>query len=610
VNMANVAFIIAPTDSVWIRDYGPRFDLLDDVRVITDHIYNRPRTYDDGLPIIVANQWHMPCFDLPLYSGGGNFLPAADGSLFMTTLVTDENPGLSAQDIADLMSEYCGVSELVLFPRFPSYIDSTGHIDMWMTLIDEDTCIISDFFSQGPGYPAYDITEQATIDMQNRGYTVYRTPAFSDGTHYTYTNCQIMNNKIFVPQFYGSHAARDAQAIATFQAAAPTKTIVGIDCSSVIYSAGAIHCIVMGVPAYGSSAPAAKVLSANGGEYWAAGSQHDIRWAADDDRGVLGVDLYYSTDGGATFPYVIATGEPHDGVYEDWTVPQTYSTQVRLKAVAHDKASNTGEDVSDEDFAIPYAVTTVYTFADGAGVDKWAYGDYTDAWDEDLQGNRLPLECDTPITSFQSNAYGRIAYSDATGGDTDANRYTNPNPGSLKESTLIAVFTLAENPADVLEIDALWEGYADACQHTEMYVWDYTEGNWGSGAGDYGNNNFMDNCSGNVDRVMRGLITVDDDVSRYVGPGGEFTVLVYDDEDSAATFHDYMEVAVTAGSACPGDLNDDGFRNVSDFTLFAAAYNSQLGDPSYNPLADLNSDGFVNVSDFTAFAGNYGTACP
>ena len=61
---------------------------------------------------------------------------------------------------------------------------------------------------------------------------------------------------------------------------------------------------------------------------------------------------------------------------------------------------------------------------------------------------------------------------------------------------------------------------------------------------------------------------------------------------------------------CPGDLDGDGFRNVTDFTLFTAAYGSEVGDPNYDPAADLNGDGFVNVTDFTEFAAVYGTACP
>jgi hypothetical protein len=65
----------------------------------------------------------------------------------------------------------------------------------------------------------------------------------------------------------------------------------------------------------------------------------------------------------------------------------------------------------------------------------------------------------------------------------------------------------------------------------------------------------------------------------------------------------------TAPQECPGDLNGDGYRNATDFTLFAMAYGSHLGDPNYNPAADLNGDGYVNVSDFTLFASHYGQPC-
>lgn len=61
---------------------------------------------------------------------------------------------------------------------------------------------------------------------------------------------------------------------------------------------------------------------------------------------------------------------------------------------------------------------------------------------------------------------------------------------------------------------------------------------------------------------------------------------------------------------CPGDLDADGYRNVTDFTAFAGAYSSQRSDPNYNPAADLDGDGYVNVTDFTVFAGYYLVPCP
>ncbi len=42
-NMSRVVPIVRTTDTIWIRDYGPRYTYEGDVRVISDHTYNRPR---------------------------------------------------------------------------------------------------------------------------------------------------------------------------------------------------------------------------------------------------------------------------------------------------------------------------------------------------------------------------------------------------------------------------------------------------------------------------------------------------------------------------------------------------------------------------------------
>jgi hypothetical protein len=61
---------------------------------------------------------------------------------------------------------------------------------------------------------------------------------------------------------------------------------------------------------------------------------------------------------------------------------------------------------------------------------------------------------------------------------------------------------------------------------------------------------------------------------------------------------------------CPGDLDGDGVRDLTDFTLFAAAYGSVVGDANYNLCADLDGDGVVDLTDFGLFAAGYGVACP
>jgi hypothetical protein len=61
---------------------------------------------------------------------------------------------------------------------------------------------------------------------------------------------------------------------------------------------------------------------------------------------------------------------------------------------------------------------------------------------------------------------------------------------------------------------------------------------------------------------------------------------------------------------CPGDLDGNGFRDFTDFNMFADAYGSQPGDPDWNPDADLDDNGFIDFTDFNIFADLYGTPCP
>lgn len=72
--------------------------------------------------------------------------------------------------------------------------------------------------------------------------------------------------------------------------------------------------------------------------------------------------------------------------------------------------------------------------------------------------------------------------------------------------------------------------------------------------------------------------------------------------------------ASTRGATCPGDLNADGYVDDTDFTIFAAAYNTlDCADPAMLPgcPADLNSDGVVDDTDFTVFAPAYDALlCP
>ena len=103
------------------------------------------------------------------------------------------------------------------------------------------------------------------------------------------------------------------------------------------------------------TAPTVTVSAPASGDVWYAGSTQTITWTATDNvPGALTYTLYYSTDGGSTYPgvNVIATANTAQGYNtQSWTIPGgVSSTTCKVKVTATDAAStpNSGNDESDQ----------------------------------------------------------------------------------------------------------------------------------------------------------------------------------------------------------------------------------------------------------------------
>jgi agmatine deiminase len=577
-DMSQVQFIIRTTDSVWIRDYGPRFIFEDGNRAIIDHVYNRPlRPNDDAFNDYLAALWAEPQYDIPLTHGGGNFHLFTNGEAFMSSLILAENPGLTEQDVKDLFLEYENV-DLTIYTGFPTSFDSTRHIDMWMFPLGDDKILIGQY-SPSTGQP-YTITEGAVADLTARGYTVYRTPGWNTGgVHYTYTNAVILNDLVFISTFGGSYTSQDAQALSVFQTALPDKTIQQIDSSSIIGAAGALHCIMMHVPAYANPIPSAHVLSPNGGEVWMVGTPHNITWSAYDDVGVTGIDLYYSTDGGTTYPHVIATGEPNDGVFS-WTIPHTLSTQCRVKVVAHDADLNSGEDVSDADFTIahpPPAPQAVYSFpldADPGWTTEgqWAFGDPAGLGSHNHDPN---------------NGYtGTNVYGYNLNGDYP----NNLSPTRYLKTTVLDCSNLSGTQLRFWR----WLGVEGTDQATVEVSNDGTNWTvaWDNPSGSATSDSVWSLQTYDLAAVADGQPTV------YVRWGMGPT-------DSGVTYPGWNldDVEVWAITPSPCDVDGDSFVDMYDYGMFCLCLTTGPGgglDPGCE-AADLDGDGDADLADFALF---------
>ena len=597
-----VEFIIEPANAIWMRDYGPHFIWQNDTLGIVDSNYYPTRPLDNFIPTLIGDDhFIIPTYDIGLYYSGGNFQPGPDRTAVMSSLINNDNPSTEGFDedfIAELFQTYQGIDELHIFPQLPASVDGTGHIDMWMYIIDEDTVIISEFKS-GSDPTAIQITNNAVPYMQNLGFTVYRTPAWNANhpdngysTHWTYTNCFRVNDRIFIPTYgstYPDYADEDAQALAAFQAAAPHLEIVQIDCYPIIWAAGAIHCIVMQVPRYTDPEPSAHVIWPDGGEFLVSGTTQTIQWSATDTYNVEipQIDLYYSIDGGNNFDFIDST--TNTGFY-DWEVPYVETDQAKIKVVAISADSDEGAGISSDVFNISSVDQSVYDFATDAGVNKYCYG-HQSTWTS-IDGNRKPV-----TTEIDPTDYPKLAYSDATGNDYDPNRYISPNPSP--RSTHIFEFKIDEEIDSIKDIEITWEGYSSTCTQMELYIWDYIENQWGDGDGLYNQNRYMDNWAGNRDGYLSKHIRSDFD--RYIRSDGQMTFLLYAERVSSRSLHDYISLIVSRNF--PNDPPDaptiEGLTRGSAGIKYNYTFTST--DPNGDDVSYNISWGDGNITDWTTY---------
>jgi hypothetical protein len=604
--MSKVVFLVHPNDSIWLRDYGPHFIFQGGALAIVDSHYYPNRSLDNFIPTLVGDDdFGMPTYDIGLYYSGGNFQPGPNRSGFVTSLVSADNPasgGFTTSLIQEFYRDYQGIDTLHIMPQLPGSVDGTGHIDMWMYLVDEDTVIISEFVS-GSNATAISITNNAVPYMQALGFNVFRPKAWNSGsTHYTYTNAFRVNDRIFVP-VYGTaivpggvagYNDEDADAMAKWAAAAgPGVEIVPIQCNSIIPAAGAIHCIVMQVPRYDALIPSAHVIAPAADDIWLTGATETIRWNASDthNAALASIDLAYSIDDGANWA-PIAHGIPDSGAYV-WSVPSAVGSQARIRVTAHAADGDVFAAVSERYRQLSGTATT-YTFASGAGSNKFGYGHQTTTWSANVSGKIAPV-----ATALTAANYVALSTSNAIGGDTDANRYISPSVSSGNEATHLFRVLLNEDPADIDEIRVNWEGYADNCTQAELYVWDRGASEWGNGAGSIGQNRFLDSFAGNRDDRLDGVIRSGFD--DYVDVDGSIRFLVYGQRSADETFHDFLSVTVKVVDECVGDLDGNGQVNGADLAILLGAWGACVGCP-----ADMNGSGGVDGADLAILLGGWG----
>ena len=246
VNMDNLTFVNAPTNSYWVRDYGPWYIFEDRQPAIVDNIYNRPRPNDDEIPGVFANYWGIPMYGMNLQHTGGNMMEDGRGHGVSDDLVLQEN-GNNEENVRNKMRDYLGIDpyHITIDPQG----DYIAHVDCWGKYLAPDKILIARLPQSNSHYADYESVAEyfaTTNCCWGYPYHVYRVDEPGGYTLAPYTNSLILNKKVYVPM--GTNTTYNNNALAVYQEAMPGYEIIGVNGGYPGWeNTDALHCRARGI---------------------------------------------------------------------------------------------------------------------------------------------------------------------------------------------------------------------------------------------------------------------------------------------------------------------------------------------------------------------------
>ena len=261
--------LVCPTNDSWIRDYGAitvratNGIISASSKLVTlDFTFNSwggkypPWDKDDAVPVFMAQRRERELCPVNFVLEGGSIDANGQGQLLTTTqclLNPNRNPGLGRGEIEEVLHGYLGITQTLWLESGINGDDTDGHVDDLARFSDARTilCAVETDASDENYRPLKANIEALnryarTVDLEvveipmplRQEKAGLRTPA-------TYLNFLILNGVVLVPVF---RDRRDDHTLQVFEKRFPDRRIVPVDCRSLVFGQGAIHCSSMQEP--------------------------------------------------------------------------------------------------------------------------------------------------------------------------------------------------------------------------------------------------------------------------------------------------------------------------------------------------------------------------
>lgn len=244
VDLENVEFVSVPTDSIWVRDFGPRVVRTEHGRVAVDFSYSG-RDSDDALSAHLAALWKLPLEQLPIEVEGGNLLSNGRGTCITSVGLFEQNPKLSEHQVRAALAESLGCEHLLILPALDG--EATGHVDMYASFTGPRDVLVGRYQPKDDPVNA-ELLDRAAAQLSRAGFRVRRLPMPPDDDQVfrTYVNATPVNDAVLVPVYMDTNKG-EAEALAAWAAAYPGREIIPIASSELIELEGAVHCATLSI---------------------------------------------------------------------------------------------------------------------------------------------------------------------------------------------------------------------------------------------------------------------------------------------------------------------------------------------------------------------------
>ncbi|MBE7169833.1 MAG: agmatine deiminase family protein [Williamsia sp.] len=267
-DMSQIQFFFHPTNDAWCRDHGPAFLINPNAvnkKVIVDWGYNAwgnkypPYDLDDRIPTLIGQHCGIPVYHPGIVMEGGSVEFNGQGTLLTSTaclLNPNRNPHLNQEQIEGYLRDFYGVEQILWVGEGIVGDDTDGHIDDTVRFVNHDTVLT--VVEENKNDPNHALLQDNLAQLKQmrllngKQLNIIELP-MPDPVEYedqrlpaSYANFYICNGAVVVPTF---RCDKDEKALQIIQQSFPTRKVVGIDSTDIIWGLGSFHCLSQQEPA-------------------------------------------------------------------------------------------------------------------------------------------------------------------------------------------------------------------------------------------------------------------------------------------------------------------------------------------------------------------------